>query len=168
MSETDIPDRLQVVVRPAADDERWAFRSEYVEFVWSEALGPTALLLARRLGTLIERSPRGAELSVAELAHELGVGVRKIDSSLGRLARNGLVSYSREQGVVGASGFARRVGERGRSALSRRGAEIDERLAAKAGGESWVERRARRVERLGESLAGRRSGPAVSSGGQGR
>lgn len=168
MSEAEIPGRLQLVVRPAAGDERWAFRSEYVEFVWSEALGPTALLLARRLGTLIERSPHGADLSVAELAHELGVGVPKIDSSLVRLARNGLASYSREHGVVGASGFARRVGERGRSALSRRGAEIDQRSAAKAGGESWVERRARRVERLGESLAGRRSGPAVASGGQGR
>lgn len=168
MSAADIPDRLEIVVRPAADDEPWGFRSEYVEFVWSEALGPTALLLARRLGTLIERSPHGAEVSVVELAHELGVGVSKIDSSLARLARNGLVSYSREHGVVGASGFARRVGERGRSALSRRGAEIDERLVAKTGGESWVERRARHVERLGESLAGRRSGPAVASGGQGR
>lgn len=168
MSETDIPDRLQIVVRPAADDERWGFRSEYVEFVWSEALGPTALLVARRLGTLIERSPHGAEVSATELAHELGVGVQKINSSLERLARNGLVSYSREHGVVGASGFVRRVGERGRSALSRRGAEIDERLTAKARGESWVERRARRVEQLGESLAGRRSGPAVASGGQGR
>jgi hypothetical protein len=173
MSAFEIPERLRLDVRPAASDERWALRSEYVEQVWSKALGPTALLVARRLGGVIEESPSGAEISIPELAHDLGVGESKVESSLQRLARNALVSYSREYGVIGASGFARSVGEHNRSALSRRAVEIHDRMVAEVGagsgaGESWVQRRAERVNRLGESLASGRSARSVPVGGYGR
>jgi hypothetical protein len=169
MDTSDIPDRLELVVRPITDEERWAFRSDYVEFVWAEVVGPTAVLLARRLGALIEQEPFGAEIEVAELAEQLCVGPPRLDASFGRLVRQGLVSYSREHGVVGASGFARSVGGRSLAALSHRSAEIHGRLVAEEGGAgSWVERRAKPVERLGSSVAGRRSGSVLAFGGQSR
>jgi DNA-binding IclR family transcriptional regulator len=75
-------------------------------------------MLARRLGALTEEFPNGAEISVADLAAELCVGPPRIHDGLNRLHRPGLVAYSPEHGVVGTSGFAASVGEKGRSALS--------------------------------------------------
>ena len=56
-------------------------RSEYVERFWLPTLGPTTLLLLRRLATAFDRSPDAVTLDVAELSQSLGLGVREGPSS---------------------------------------------------------------------------------------
>ena len=56
-------------------------RSEYVERFWLPTLGPTTLLLLRRLATTFDRSPDAVTLDVAELSQSLGLGVREGPSS---------------------------------------------------------------------------------------
>ena len=49
-------------------------RSSYVEAVYLPVLGPTSLLLARRLAVLMAAEPRGFVLDVADIAAQLGLG----------------------------------------------------------------------------------------------
>lgn len=56
-------------------------RSEYVERFWLPTLGPTTLLLLRRLATTFDRSPDAVTLDVADLSQSLGLGARKGSSS---------------------------------------------------------------------------------------
>ena len=51
-------------------------RSWYVEQFWLGILGPTTTWLLRRLAAVLEEQPEGAEVAVAELARELGLGRR--------------------------------------------------------------------------------------------
>ncbi len=56
-------------------------RSEYVERFWLPTLGPTTLLLLRRLATTFDRSPDAVTLDVADLSQSLGLGAREGSSS---------------------------------------------------------------------------------------
>lgn len=56
-------------------------RSEYVERFWLPTLGPTSLLLIRRLATGLHRHPKGLSVDVAELSQALGLGHRDSASS---------------------------------------------------------------------------------------
>ena len=56
-------------------------RSEYVERFWLPTLGPTSLLLLRRIAGHLDRSPDGICLDVAELSQSLGLGAREGTSS---------------------------------------------------------------------------------------
>ncbi len=56
-------------------------RSEYVERFWLPTLGPTTLLLLRRLATTFDRSPDAVTLDSTELAQSLGLGARDGASS---------------------------------------------------------------------------------------
>ncbi len=56
-------------------------RSEYVERFWLPTLGPTTLLLLRRLATTFDRSPDSVTLDVADLSQSLGLGAREGGSS---------------------------------------------------------------------------------------
>lgn len=56
-------------------------RSAYVERFWLPTLGPTSLLLMRRIATELDAHPDGVELDVAELSQALGVGYREGASS---------------------------------------------------------------------------------------
>ena len=56
-------------------------RSEYVERFWLPTLGPTTLLLLRRLATTFDRSPDAVTLDTADLAQSLGLGARDGASS---------------------------------------------------------------------------------------
>ena len=49
-------------------------RSDYVERFWLPTLGPTSLLLLRRLASHLDREPEGCALDVADLSQSLGVG----------------------------------------------------------------------------------------------
>jgi len=51
-------------------------RSEYVERFWLPTLGPTTLLLLRRLATLFDRDAGEISLDGPDLSHSLGVGAR--------------------------------------------------------------------------------------------
>lgn len=56
-------------------------RSEYVERFWLPTLGPTTLLLLRRLASLFDRAPAGLTVDVAELSQSLGLGAKEGTSS---------------------------------------------------------------------------------------
>ena len=67
-------------------------RSLYVETFWLPTLGPTALLLLRRLAARFERQPDGYALPLAETSRCLGLGEREgrnspLVRSLGRLVQ---------------------------------------------------------------------------------
>ena len=49
-------------------------RSPYVESFWLPVVGPSALVTARHFGAWLEESPEGFSVSLAVLAHQLGLG----------------------------------------------------------------------------------------------
>ncbi len=51
-------------------------RSGYVERYWLAILGPSCLLLLRRLASELERRPEGFELDTVQWALELGLGMK--------------------------------------------------------------------------------------------
>lgn len=51
-------------------------RSAYVERFWLPVLGPSCLLLIRRLAAELERRPDGFEVDSAQWAGELGIGMK--------------------------------------------------------------------------------------------
>ena len=56
-------------------------RSEYVERFWLPTLGPTSLLLLRRIASRFDREPAGITMQIAELSQSLGLGSRVGNSS---------------------------------------------------------------------------------------
>ena len=56
-------------------------RSEYVERFWLPTLGPTSLLLIRRLASAFDRAPEGMTMDVVEFSQSLGLGARDGASS---------------------------------------------------------------------------------------
>ncbi|MSO37502.1 MAG: hypothetical protein EXQ69_04535 [Acidimicrobiia bacterium] len=56
-------------------------RSEYVERFWLPTLGPTSLLLIRRLAAGLSSHPEGMSVAVGELSQALGLGNREGASS---------------------------------------------------------------------------------------
>lgn len=52
-------------------------RSSYVELFWVGILGPSAMLLLRRLATGLEHSPSGFCLPIVDTARSLGLGPPK-------------------------------------------------------------------------------------------
>jgi len=70
-------------------------RSEYVETYWLPVLGPSCVLLARRLVSWLEAEPEGFDVSMVALAGSLGLGAglgrhAPIVRTLARLADFGL------------------------------------------------------------------------------
>lgn len=80
-------------------------RSWYAELFWLPTLGPTSLLLMRRLAMLFEEHPDGVELDVAETARLLGLGERGGRSSplwrsLLRLVQFELAAQDGDEGAL--------------------------------------------------------------------
>lgn len=80
-------------------------RSVYVERFWLPTLGPTSLLLLRRIAAGFDEHPDGIELELGELSQALGVGRREGNSSpvvrsLDRLAQFDLACGEREVGYA--------------------------------------------------------------------
>jgi hypothetical protein len=119
---------LQIVRISAGPRDRFRLTDPYVEEVWSEFLGPTATLLARRLGRTIEVRPDGAELDIGDLAASVGVPPTVALRSLRRLHRFEVVHSDLERGVVGVSGFAAPVSGKRVSRLSESGRSMHEQL----------------------------------------
>jgi hypothetical protein len=93
-----------ITVRPWADPVIDTLghdpRSLYVETFYLPSLGPTTLLLLRRLAACLEDYPEGTELPVAETSQSLGLGAREgrnspLRRSVGRLVQFDL---AREEG----------------------------------------------------------------------
>jgi hypothetical protein len=108
--EPHVDDRCEVVAIPSRVGDQWLLTGRYMEMVWSEVLGPTATLLARRLGDLVELHPGGAEFSFSAVAASLGVPPGKVKASLLRLHRFGIACYLEESGEVRTSGLVPSVG----------------------------------------------------------
>jgi|SRR5262245_2368846 len=76
---------------PVAGSER--VRSEYVEEAWLPFIGPTALLLARRIDLALATNGKSA-MDVKGLSSSLGVYPEEIIAACHRLARFGLAAWS--------------------------------------------------------------------------
>ncbi|MEM7095610.1 MAG: hypothetical protein AAF567_21595 [Actinomycetota bacterium] len=74
--------RLGVLAWPELEGEdlpttgRHDPRSLYVEMFWLPVLGPSSLLLLRRLAQRFDAEPRGFEIDCAQLSREIGLGPR--------------------------------------------------------------------------------------------
>lgn len=97
---------LHIVPIPAHPDDRWRLTDPYIEEVWSEIIGPTATMMARRFGRLIEQRPAGVKLDRRDLADSLGVSETLVNRALHRLNRFGVVSADIDRSIVGVSGYA--------------------------------------------------------------
>jgi DNA-binding transcriptional ArsR family regulator len=106
----DPDDDLHVVRIPLRIGDRWALSGRYVEFVWSEIMGPTATLLARRLGDLLDRRQDGDDLSIRSISRSLGVPPSNVRRALSRLDRHHLVSLRVAESTVATSGLVPSVG----------------------------------------------------------
>ena len=94
---------VTVVAMPPRDDDRWELTGLYFETEWSEVLGPTATLLARRLGRIVERDAPPATVSLARLGGSLGIAPSKVRDSLARLSRHAIVSFNEPAGLLHVS-----------------------------------------------------------------
>ena len=121
---------LRAVPISAHADDRWRLTDPYVEQVWSKFLGPTATLLARRFGRLIEEHPLGVDLDLGDLAAGFGVQPSIAAKALDRLHRFEIVHFSVEASIVGVSGFAPSVQSCRLRRLSERGRAVHDRLVA--------------------------------------
>lgn len=68
--------RVQTWRDPVIDDLGFDPRSRYVERFWLPVLGPSTLLLLRRMAEELDAAPGGFELHLADAAGWLGLGVR--------------------------------------------------------------------------------------------
>jgi hypothetical protein len=80
-------------------------RSVYVERFWLPTLGPTSLLLLRRIAAGLDEHPDGIRLEISELSQALGLGHREGNSSpvmrsLDRLIQFDLACGERELGYA--------------------------------------------------------------------
>jgi hypothetical protein len=128
MDNNSPPRTLHVVPLSAQAEDRWKLRDPYIECVWSEHLGPTATLLARRLGRMLEERPGGVDFDLGDLATSLGVQPSIAVKALERLNRFEVVYFAREQLIVGVSGFAPSVRGARLFRLSEAGRVVHERL----------------------------------------
>lgn len=92
-------DPLQVVQLndPVIDVLGHDARSVYVETYWTPVLGPTSLMLLRRIAGLLEASPDGFPLPLGPTAAALGIGHRgginsPMTRTLARLVTFGMAS----------------------------------------------------------------------------
>ena len=80
-------------------------RSLYVERFWLPTLGPTSLLLLRRIAAGLDEHPEGIQLDLGELSQALGLGHakatrRRCVRSLDRLIQFDLACGEREHGYA--------------------------------------------------------------------
>lgn len=136
---------LTVVPILASPDDRWRLTDPYIEDVWSEFLGPTATLMARRLGRLLEVQPGGVELDLRDFAASLGVAPSLAVRALERLHRFEVIHSDLERGLIGVSGYAPAVGAERAHRLTEAGRVAHERLSAGAAVDRTVPGRASRV-----------------------
>ena len=86
------------------DEAGYDPRSTYVETYWLSILGPSCVLVSRRLRAWLEAEPQGFELSLSALAESIGVGSGVARSSpivrtMARLADFGLANITDTYGL---------------------------------------------------------------------
>ena len=108
-SPTHPDDRYRLTPVAQAEGQCLPLTGRYVELVWSELLGPTATLVARRIGHALDRPDRGFDLSLVDLGDSLGVAPSKVRWSLTRLAYFELVTVALDPPAVLTSGLVTAV-----------------------------------------------------------
>jgi hypothetical protein len=103
-SEPILPATLHLVVVPRRPADRWPLRGDYVEVVWAEVLGPTAVAVARRLGRAAH--DLAVDLPTEAITAALAVPPRKALDALRRLHHYGLVEFYEAPANVAVSGWA--------------------------------------------------------------
>jgi hypothetical protein len=103
--------RIELVRLPARTDDRWSLRSEYVDLVWIELLGVTAVAVARRLEHLLSLQPPARGVSLDSLATPLRIPAGKALDALRRLHHYRLIEFREHTAVIGASGLAPSIPE---------------------------------------------------------
>ena len=98
--------RIELIRLPARADDRWSLRSDYLDLVWTELLGVTAVAVARRLGHLLAMSPPARGVSLDSLATPLRIPPAKALDALRRLHHHRLIEFREHTAVIGASGLA--------------------------------------------------------------
>src|SRR5262245_59045933 len=83
--------RLQLIRTPRTNVERWSLLGPYVELVWVEAIGGTAVAVVRRLELLMTADPPAHATSLAALATPLRVPPGRVLRALRRLHHYGLL-----------------------------------------------------------------------------
>lgn len=126
----DSPTTLNVVPIARGPADRWRLSDPYVEEVWSEFLGPTATLVARRVGRVIEAHPNGIQIDLDDFRDSLGVARSLTFRAFRRLHRFKVVLSDMDRGLVGVSGFAPSVRSDLVPHLSESGRELHESLVA--------------------------------------
>jgi hypothetical protein len=99
-----LPEVVHLVVIPRRPTDRWPLRGDYVEVVWAEILGPTAVAIVRRLG----RAATDLEVDVPfeALTAALAIPPRKALDALRRLHHHGLIEFYEAAANIAVSGWA--------------------------------------------------------------
>jgi hypothetical protein len=95
---------LRVVPIERRRTDRVALRDLYVEDVWCSMISPSGVVLARRLGRLLDAYPMGSSVEVSDLAVTMGIGERRLKATFDRLVTWGFLTRVGE--AIGVSGFA--------------------------------------------------------------
>jgi hypothetical protein len=100
----DLPEVVHLVVIPKRPTDRWPLRGDYVEVVWAEILGPTAVAIARRLG----RAAIDVEVDVPSEAITAASAIppRRTLDALRRLHHHGLIEFYEAAANIAVSGWA--------------------------------------------------------------
>ncbi|MCU0271406.1 MAG: hypothetical protein MUF83_22570 [Acidimicrobiales bacterium] len=102
------PNALWLTPLPASGLPSFRLSHPYVELVYTASLGPTAVMLARRLDRLVVAFPGGVSVCAVMLARELGLratseeplgGRSQLRKSLDRLAHVNFIEWLDEQHV---------------------------------------------------------------------
>ncbi len=110
--------RIELVRLPARAGDRWSLLSDYVDLVWTELLGVTAVAVARRLGHLLAMSPPARGVSLDSLATPLRIPPGKALDALRRLHHHRLVEFREHTAVLGVTGSAPSIPEERADQLS--------------------------------------------------
>lgn len=122
--------RLQVIAMPRTVEQRWSLLDPYVELVWIEPLGVTAVAVARRLVLLTTATPKTQATSLSALATPLRIPPAKVLRSLRRLHHHGLIAWRQHVCVIGLSGFTHGLDATAVAALSPFSARLHATLTA--------------------------------------
>lgn len=73
--------------------EQFDLRDDYIEFFWLPSLGPSAVLMLRRIGAFLENEPDGFDVHLPSFSNQLGLGAGTARTSPFRRAFERLVYY---------------------------------------------------------------------------